>query len=83
MSHTIDCRVTSGSNVIGSHCNVTENGGIVNVYVPDYEAKRFRSYGRMRYEEKREVGGTTVYRGWHEGKMVTWNVTPEPCRSCK
>ena len=83
MSHLIDCRVTSGSEVIGQRCNVTENGGIVRIYVPDFEAQRFRTYGTMRFEEKREVGSTTVYRGWHDGKMVSWNVTPDPCRSCK
>lgn len=65
------------------NCSVTENGGVVRIYVPDNDAQQFRPYGRMRFAEKREVGGTTIYRGWYNGKMVSWNVTPNPCRSCK
>jgi hypothetical protein len=83
VSHTDFVRVTTGSEVIGMNCSVTENGNVVKVYVPDNEAERFRSYGAMRFEEKRTIGATTTYRGWHEGRMVTWNVTPNPCRSCK
>jgi hypothetical protein len=83
VAHTDYVRVTAGSEVIGMNCSVTENGGVVRIYVPDNEAQRYRTYGSMRFEERREVGGTTIYRGWYNGKMVSWNVTPNPCRSCK
>ena len=83
MSTLTYCRVTAGSEVIGMNCNVTENGGVVRIYTPDNEAERFRTWGHMKFEQKKTIGSTTTYRGWHRGKMVTWSVTPNPCRSCK
>jgi hypothetical protein len=64
-------------------CSVTDNGGVVRIYLPDNDAQRFRSWGHMKFDEKRTVGATTVYRGWHDGHVVSWSVTPNPCRSCK
>lgn len=85
LHHVEDARVTSGSEVISQHARVNENGGIVKIYVPDMTEKRWRPYGWMRYEQRREVGESVSFFGTPSGQRlpVTWNITPNPCRSCR
>lgn len=74
-----------GGEIIAQRANVTENGGIVKIYLPDFEANRWRAYGWMRYQKRQEIGDTIRYVGTPSGARlpVTWNVTLNPCRSCK
>lgn len=77
--------MTSGGEVISQHARVNENGGIVKIYTRDIEPGKWRAYGWMRYTQRKEVGESTTFFGTPAGRQVpvTWNVTPNPCRSCR
>jgi hypothetical protein len=85
LHHLTDAKVTSGGETISQHARVNENGGIVKVYVFDPEALRWRAHGWMRYTERKEVGESVSYFGTPSGERlpVRWNITPNPCRSCR
>ncbi|HVE28348.1 MAG TPA: hypothetical protein VNC22_23230 [Sporichthya sp.] len=85
LHHVEDARVTSGSEVISQHARVNENGGVVKIYIPSAEPNRWIPYGWMRYKERREIGESTAFFGVPSGRNipVTWNITPNPCRSCR
>lgn len=85
LHHVEDARVTCGSETISQHARVNENGGIVKVYVFDLEARKWQAHGWMRYTERREIGESVQFFGTPSGQRlpVTWNITPNPCRSCR